>query len=146
MLRGLRWVAFATFVVAAMSALAGEFRVHQYGGDGINVADSIEDVVTDAFTNTFDAKHYTIVVYYNHVRMGDDNICDAFAGVSRWHDSDKVALVPAWRFISTHIFRDTGPLNVTQVRECDTAAIRDAVKDLMSVSPREIMVKLKDSL
>ena len=130
----------------AFPAIAGHFYVASYGLDNYDVAAEIGDLVSEGFTAEFKSTDYAIVAISNHARLGDDNLCNAVVGVSKRAASGQSEMVPWWRFTGTIINRQSGSMNVDAVRKCKAEAIRSAVENLMSVSPKEIRAKSEGRL
>lgn len=122
-------------------ANAGGYYTSAYGDDiGQPVGNFIKDIVSDDFTNILPSSKYEIVIVYEHTQLGNDNICYAIAGVSR-KISQNDTLMPSNRFSYHYINRDSGAYNVSQIRECQAKAIRNAVDNMMSISPKELKIK-----
>lgn len=119
---------------------AGVFSSSAFGDHlGAPVSKVISDLVSEDFTSTFPHDRYEIVVVYQHARLGNDNVCYAMAGVSKKQkEGSRSSVVPALRFNSTQIDRNTGSWTTAKVRECLSQAVRDAVENMMSVPAREL--------
>lgn len=124
-------------------AFAGTFHVSEFGDDlGTPVSRLIAGVVTDDFTSTFPAEKYSIVVIYRHFRLGNDNLCDAIAGVTHKKKKGDIAPpVPLWRFSSNIVDRNSGSWNVNATRDCQFQVIRRAVENMMSIPSKELKEK-----
>ena len=128
-------------------AHAGMFSTRTYGDGVENVGDKISDLVTDRFTQVFDANTYSVVVIFQHAQVGQDNVCMAIAGVTRRQSPDKQTLpIPAWRLTSTHLQRNSGTLDYARKEACLLSAIRSAVQDLMQVEPEAVRANSARSL
>jgi hypothetical protein len=139
----------ALFIAACLTlvsrAEAGKFNVAAYGQNlGTPVGKLISNVVSDEFTTAFPPGRYEIVVIYEHSQLGRDNVCYATAGIAEIRNEiGPSSSVPAWRFSSTNIDRNSGAWNVAKVRDCLSRVVHDAVENMTSIPVKELRERSK---
>lgn len=134
-----RWIPVALLALAAGGAAALDIHVRAHGDEAMGkVEPIIEDLITERFAAYFPPTMYTLFVFVDHHRLGDDNLCYAMVGVTRSTTAGRQSRLPAMRFTSAYLDRGSADLSPSAKRGCLAKALRHAVKAVMDTRPEEI--------
>ncbi len=131
-----RRVALALMVASSGAVGAAEVHVHLIGAMSLQeVQSAIKDVVTDAFAQEFPPAKYSLFVFLDHHRLGNDNVCYALVGVTRRVDA---GTLPVVRYSSAYFDKGGKKLSPAREKGCLAKPLRHAMKGLVSAKPGEI--------
>jgi len=134
--RGTGRAALAMSILVSGTAGAADIHVYLTGAMSLqDVQTAIKDLMTDAFAQEFPPAKYSLFVFLDHHRLGNDNVCYALVGLTRRVDA---GTLPVVRYSSAYFDKGSKKLSPQQEKGCLAKPLRHAVKGLVSAKPAEI--------